>query len=118
MLFVVSWLPIAQVVIAVSRHYGRLTSESSANEVRLVIWGIQWAIGFVGLWLAGKVAVQAAREDGWRHLGANLWRLFWTGEHRSTPPTPGPEGLQDPEAPENLRREIDGRAAEGEVVAE
>jgi hypothetical protein len=79
LLIVVSWLPIAQAVISMSQHYGDLTNESSSGEVRLIIWGIQFAIGFVGLWLAGKVAWESAKSDGWRRVPGNVWRLFWTG---------------------------------------
>ena len=60
LLIILSWFPFAQIVISVATHRGNLTSEGSAQEVRLAIWGVQFLVGFVGLWLAGAVAVAAA----------------------------------------------------------
>ena len=48
--------------------------------MRLAIWGVQFLVGFVGLWLAGAVAVAAAKADGWRRLPSNLWNLLKNGE--------------------------------------
>jgi hypothetical protein len=76
-LFVVlSWLPIAQLVISVSQHNGTLTGEEAAERVRLAIWSAQIVVGLVGVWLAGPPAVEAVRSAGWKRAPANLWRLF------------------------------------------
>lgn len=82
LLIVVSWLPVAQLVISVAHRHGRLTSEADSDRTRLIIWGVQWAVGFVGLWLAGKIAVETARADGWRRLPGNVWRLLRNGDTR------------------------------------
>ncbi|HVN12101.1 MAG TPA: hypothetical protein VMT69_08400 [Kineosporiaceae bacterium] len=79
LLVVLSWVPIAQAVISISQHYGYLTTGNSADLVRLSIWGIQVLVGFVGLWLAGSVAVESARADGWRRVPGTVWRLFRDG---------------------------------------
>jgi hypothetical protein len=79
LLIIVSWLPIAQVGIWVAHNNGRLISGDASNEFRLAIWGVQIMIGFVGLWLAGKVAVESAKHDGWKNTPSNLWRLFRHG---------------------------------------
>ena len=51
--------------------------------MRLAIWGVQFLVGFVGLWLAGAVAVAAAKADGWRRLPSNLWSLLKNGEQHT-----------------------------------
>lgn len=79
LLVVLSWLPVAQLVISVARHNGTLTSDADADSVRLIIWGIQILIGLVGVWLAGPPAVDVVRSAGWRRAPANLWRLFRSG---------------------------------------
>jgi hypothetical protein len=83
LLVILSWFPFAQIVIGIANHQGNLTSESAAQEVRLTIWGIQFLVGFVGLWLAGAVAVATAKADGWRRLPSNLWNLLKNGEQPS-----------------------------------
>ncbi|TAH33937.1 hypothetical protein EYC58_00055 [Candidatus Saccharibacteria bacterium] len=78
-LFVLSWFPFAQIGIAIAHNNGKLTSGHSAQTFRLVIWGIQTLVGFVALWLAGSVAIQTAKRDGWRAAPKKLWHLFRTG---------------------------------------
>jgi hypothetical protein len=34
----------------------------------------------IGVWLAGQVAIKAAKQDGWRHSPKKLWHLFWSGQ--------------------------------------
>lgn len=65
-LIVVSWLPVAQVALAIMHDNGKLTSDHASQTFRLVVWGVQFMIGFVGLWLAGSVAIQTAKQSGWR----------------------------------------------------
>jgi len=86
LLVVLSWLPIAQLVISVASHNGTLTSDESADRVRLVIWGVQILVGLVGVWLAGRPAVEIVRSAGWKRAPANLWRLFRGRE--APPPRP------------------------------
>jgi hypothetical protein len=76
-LIIVSWLPIAQVGIVIAHDHNKLTSSHESEVFRLVVWIIQVAIGLVGLWLAGKIAVQEAKEEGWRQSPKRLWHLFW-----------------------------------------
>lgn len=78
-LIIFSWIPIAQAAIIYARHEGHLTNADTANKVRLGIWAVQIAIGLVGVWLVGKIAVTAAKTEGWKHMPANLWRLFRSG---------------------------------------
>lgn len=79
LLIIFSWLPIAQVVIGIAHHAGNLSSVDAANEVRFGIWAAQTVIGLGGVWLVGKVAVTAAKTDGWKHIPANLWHVFRYG---------------------------------------
>ncbi|HSX46126.1 MAG TPA: hypothetical protein VLG27_03960 [Candidatus Saccharimonadia bacterium] len=76
-LILVSWLPIAQVALVIAHDHHHLTSQHASDTFRLIIWGIQILIGFVGLWLAGRVAIKTAKQDGWKHTPANIWKLFW-----------------------------------------
>jgi hypothetical protein len=81
-LIILSWLPFAQALLYIAHSNQNLTNEQASNEFRLVVWGIQIIIGFIGLWLAGKVAIQEARKDGWKHTGGHLWNLFWHGQNK------------------------------------
>jgi hypothetical protein len=83
LLIVASWLPVAQLVISVAHRYGHLSSQAASDRTRLIIWGVQWVVGFVGLWLAGRAVVEGARAEGWRRLPGNLWRLLRNGDTRS-----------------------------------
>ena len=82
-LILLSWFPFAQIGIAVLRHYGHLTSDSAANEFRLIVWGIQIVVGLVGLLLAGKVTIDEAKRSGWRRTPGRVWNLFWRGAEAS-----------------------------------
>ena len=79
-LIVLSWLPIAQVVLIIAHNHQHLMGEAASNEFRLVVWGIQILIGLVGVWLVGKLAVAAAKKDGWKKTPSNLWKLFRAGD--------------------------------------
>ena len=78
-LIVLSWFPFAQILIVVARDHGRLTSDTSALVVRLVVWGIQILVGLVGFLLVGRLAVAEAKRAGWRRTPGHMWRLFWRG---------------------------------------
>jgi hypothetical protein len=79
LLIVLSWLPFAQITIYIARNNGKLTSDSSATTVRLVIWGIQVVVGLVGVFLVGKLALAEAKRAGWRGTPRRLWQLFAHG---------------------------------------
>ena len=79
LLFVLSWFPFAQILIHVARANDRLTSDASANTFRLIVWGIQFVVGLVGVWLVGSLAFADAKRAGWRRTPGHLWRLFWRG---------------------------------------
>ncbi|GAB4055440.1 hypothetical protein GCM10028775_50110 [Catellatospora paridis] len=82
-LIVVSWLPIAQVVIWTAGLSGH-----AADDTRLWIWSVQWLVGFVGLALAGVAAKTAIKAAGWRKLPRTLWHMFWTGHAGPAPLSP------------------------------
>ena len=73
-LFVFSWLPIAQVAIAIAGW-----SDGTADAVRAGVWTTQWIIGIVGLLIAGRAAAQAVRKVGWRRTPGVLWQMLRTG---------------------------------------
>jgi hypothetical protein len=73
-LFVFSWLPIAQIVIAA----GGL-NDGTATAVRAIIWGIQWFIGVIGLVIAGRAVATVVRRSGWRQTPRLLWQMLRTG---------------------------------------
>jgi hypothetical protein len=79
-LFILSWVPFAQIGLAIAHDHGKLTSDHSSQIFRLTVWTVQFFIGLIGVWLAGKVAINAAKQDGWRHTPKKLWRLFWSGQ--------------------------------------
>jgi hypothetical protein len=74
-LVVLSWLPIAQVVIALDSLSG-----SQAEKVRLAIWGVQIVIGILGVAVAGRPTVDVVTRVGWRRAPRVLWSLLWRGE--------------------------------------
>jgi hypothetical protein len=73
-LVVLSWLPIAQVVIALDSLSG-----SQAEKVRLAIWGVQIVIGILGVAVAGRPTVDVVKRVGWRRAPRVLWGLLWRG---------------------------------------
>ena len=78
-LIVISWLPFAQVFLAIAHSNGNYTSSEASNKIRAVIWSLQILVGLVGVWLVGKLAVKVAKKDGWRKTPSNLWHLFRYG---------------------------------------
>jgi hypothetical protein len=70
-LVVLSWLPIAQLTIWLVSASG-----SQADRIRAVIWGVQIAIGLVGVALAGRETIQIAKSVGWRRSPGVVWRLI------------------------------------------
>ena len=70
-LILISWLPIAQVLIWVFSM-----PSDQAHEVRLVTWSIQILIGFVGVAVAGRETVRLAKSVGWRQLPRAVWALL------------------------------------------
>ena len=79
LLIALSWFPFAQILIYIAQNNGKLTSDSSANTFRLVVWGIQIVVGLVGVALVGKLAVEEAKKAGWRKTPRRLWELFRHG---------------------------------------
>ena len=80
-LVVLSWMPIAQVVIAVGSLSG-----SHAQEVRLAIWSVQVVIGLVGVAIAGRPTVDIVKQVGWRRAPRVIWRLLWRADTGVTTP--------------------------------
>jgi hypothetical protein len=62
-LILVSWLPIAWLV-------------SASADLRAVIWGIQIAIGLVGVAIAGRETIRIAKSRGWRNSPRAVWDLL------------------------------------------
>lgn len=79
-LIVVSWLPFAQLFLWIAHNNGKLSSHDASDKFRLAVWGIQFLIGFVGLWLVGKSAIAIAKEAGWKNMPKRMWHLFRYGE--------------------------------------
>jgi hypothetical protein len=73
-LFVLSWLPIAQIWIWIAG-----LTDGDAADLRASVWAGQWTIGFVGLALAGVAAKDAVRSAGWRRLPRTLWTMLRKG---------------------------------------
>jgi len=76
LLIIISWFPFAQIFLWIAHNNDHLTGESASQKFRLCVWAVQIVIGFVGVWLVGRLAVDAAKKDGWKKTPANLWRLF------------------------------------------
>jgi hypothetical protein len=74
-LFVLSWLPVAQVVIVILGLHAH-----EAQVLRVTIWVIQWVIGVVGLVIAGKAVATVVRRSGWRRTPRLLWQMLRTGQ--------------------------------------
>lgn len=79
LLWALSWFPFAQILIYIAHNNGKLTSESSTNTFRLCVWGIQIAVGILGVALVGKIAFEEAKRAGWRQTPRRLWELFRHG---------------------------------------
>jgi hypothetical protein len=84
LLFVVSWLPIAQILLWIAHNHNKLTSEHSSQIFRICIWTFQLIIGVIGVWLAGKIVIKEAKGEGWKKAPRRLWKLFWHGDNSRT----------------------------------
>ena len=91
LLMALSWVPFAQILIYIAQNNGKLTSSSSANTFRLVVWGIQIVVGLVGVALVGKLAVEEAKKTGWRKTPRRLWQLFRYGPDARPSESPRPD---------------------------
>ncbi len=78
-LFVLSWLPFAQLYIWAAGLHG-----SAADRARIAIWTIQVIVGFVGLLIAGSAAKAVTKTVGWRRLPGALWSMLRTGSIPTT----------------------------------
>jgi len=78
-LIILSWLPFAQVLLLIAHNNGQLTTEGESSAFRAAVWGVQILIGFVGLWLVGKLAITVAKQAGWKQVPKRVWDLFWHG---------------------------------------
>jgi hypothetical protein len=79
LLIIVSWLPIAQLLIYIAHNNNKLMDPDSANIFRLTVWGIQILIGLVGLWMMGPAVMANAKQAGWKATPKRLWQLLWHG---------------------------------------
>ena len=73
-LFVLSWVPVAQIII-----WGAGITEPRAGQFRAAVWTVQFLVGFVGIALAGAESIRMARGLGWRRAPFALWTMFRTG---------------------------------------
>lgn len=71
-LVVLSWVPFAQIVIAIGSLSG-----SHAQEVRVAIWSVQVVVGLIGVAIAGKPTIDIVKQVGWRRAPRTVWRLLW-----------------------------------------
>ena len=85
LLMALSWFPFAQILIYIAQNNGKLTSDSSANTFRLVVWGIQIVVGLVGVALVGKLAVEEAKKTGWRETPRVSGSCSGTARSQPTP---------------------------------
>ena len=79
-LIILSWIPFAQIILAIAHSEHKLATEETSQVFRLSVWGLQILIGFIGLWLAGKVAMSQVKKEGWKKAPPRLWHLFMHGE--------------------------------------
>jgi len=79
-LFILSWLPIAQFVIAAAG-----LDAGPAQAVRAIIWGVQAIIGLIGLFIAGRPVAAVVRHSGWKQTPRVVWRLLRSGTAPTDP---------------------------------
>ena len=78
-LFVLSWLPFPLLLLAILRALGFLQSDQAGTQFVVALWGLQYELGLVGLWLAGKESIAVVKQGGWRKLPAACWRALRYG---------------------------------------
>ena len=71
LLVVLSWVPIAQVII-----WSTGASSSRADEIRATVWSIQVVVGLIGVAVAGRETVAVAKSVGWRRMPRAVWALL------------------------------------------
>lgn len=78
-LWVFSYVPICFPILAYLHTQGKFTSEQSSSMFIAVFWGIQYLIGFIGLFLAGSQVIKLAQADGTKKLPGHVWRILKSG---------------------------------------
>lgn len=75
-LWVISYLPFPVIVVDILHNNGKLSDPKDTSMFIAVMWGLQIVIGLVGLYIAGKEAIELVRKDGIKKLPKNLWRVL------------------------------------------
>jgi|SRR5665213_3121956 len=75
-----SWLPFPVILLAILHNNGQATDPQASSRFLAICYGIQFLIGFIGLFVAGKEAAMVMKATGRRALPRTLWRVIRYGE--------------------------------------
>ncbi len=79
-LWILGLLPFPILLEPILHYFDLLTTPKSSRNFILIMWTIQYIIGFIGLFMAGKETIKLARAGGYRQLPNNLWNVLRPGD--------------------------------------
>ena len=78
--WLISWLPFPLLLLAIAHSNGNYTSAQQSSAFLATCYAVQYAIGFIGLLVAGSEAIKLVKSGGWRGLPKRLWRVIRHGK--------------------------------------
>ncbi len=83
LIWVVSYLPFPLLIISLLHFFGYLTSDKSTALAIGVMYGIQFIIGFIGLYIAGKDTILILKRNNYRKMPGILWQIIIHGNYEN-----------------------------------
>jgi hypothetical protein len=78
--WVISYLPFPLLLEFILHAMGYLTNPQSSSEFILKMYALQFAIGFIGLIIAGRDTISLFKQVGYRRLPGCVWRAIRYGQ--------------------------------------
>jgi hypothetical protein len=80
--WVFSYLPFPFVLLYIEQQNGNYTTTEEASQFLAVCYAIQFGIGFIGLFIAGKEAIKMVKSDGWKAAPKKVWQVVIHGKFK------------------------------------
>jgi hypothetical protein len=79
-IWVISYLPFPLIVVGILHAMGQLSNPKNTSQLVLVMYVIQFIIGFIGLIIAGRDTITLFKKVGYRRLPGCVWRAIRYGQ--------------------------------------
>jgi len=75
-LWLLSWVPFATALVQFMVHEGWISEGQQSHRVLMLLWAIQIAIGFLGIFIAGSGAIELVKSYGLKRVPREAWRII------------------------------------------